>query len=161
MINTPYRRQYDENSILLQHNGISNRYPNRRQRRPRAKRGSKLPLTPGTRLQFIGCWVDLDGKTIKPNLNGLPQSARYKMRCITHEVQSNLDGFPIYETMATVAQQHGNVGIEVQMPQYQYAKVRRPICRGARKWPQYGGVVAINEHNAIRKHNTIISQYPE
>ena len=161
MINTPYRKEYDKDGILLQHNGVTNPHPNRRQRRPRAPRGSKLPLTPGTRLQFIDCWVDLRGKPFKISEVGIPESAQYKIRRITHEVQNNINGFPIYDRMALVAQQHGNVGIGVQMPHYQYAKARRPIPPGARKWPQYGGVVAINENNAIRKHHTIISQYPQ
>lgn len=159
MINIPYRREYDEKGILIKHHGISNPYPNRRQRKPRARRSSKYPSVPGTWLQVIDMWVDINGKPI-PRKGGIPLDAQYKFRIITHEVTSTGE-FPIYEKMAEVAISHGNKGIETRTPHYQYKKVRRPVPRGARKWPQYGNVVAINERNAIRKHNAIISQHPQ
>lgn len=159
MKNTPYRRQYDENGQVIKET-VHNLYPNRRARNPRKRRSSKLTQAPGVRVQWVPTWLDKKGKVLSRSERHQSKNEKFEWRKITHEKPDN-GQHPIYDTMVQAAIGHGNKGIDPREPHRQYDKVRRPIPKGARKWPAYGSVVALNEENAIRKHHSIISKHPE
>jgi len=164
-MNTPYTNKIDGTTGQpIEHDGIFHQHPNRCARRPRAKRSSKMPLDRGTFDQVVATITDSQGEVVKHSSriqnNGityLVEGDKVKFKVITHQVPDNGE-HPIYQTMTIAAQGHGNRGIDPRSPHFQYDEVRRPVPRGARKWPQYGGVVAINERNAKRKFNSLKKQ---